>query len=209
MNDKQIHLSEDEDVERAKAWWNNNGTSIVAGIVIGLAIVIGYNFWTGQKAQKAAAASFLYETLISEESEGGESAAMDALTAEFGESVYAQLALLRQAKQWVKNDDASAAIESLTKVMSGNPEWGIASVAAMRLASLYIGQEQLSEANTLLDSPLLANQEYAARVNELKGDVLLQAGSFEEAKQAYQKSIDALTKQNQSTSLVQLKLENI
>ncbi len=209
MNDKEIHLSEDEDVERAKAWWDKNGTSIIAGIAIGLAIVVGYNYWSGQKAEKSAAASSLYETFINEESDGGQTAAVDALTAEFGDSVYAQLALLRRAKQQIENEDSSAAIESLTKAMASDPALGIAPIAAIRLAGLLISQEQLSEANELLDSPMLSSTEYAARVNELKGDALLQAGSLEEAKTAYQKSIDVLAENNQTTTLVQLKLDNI
>ncbi|MFT5258511.1 MAG: putative negative regulator of RcsB-dependent stress response [Saprospiraceae bacterium] len=209
MTDKEIHISEDEDVERAKAWWDNNKMSIIVGVGAGLAMVFGYNYWTAQKSQNAAAASSLYETLVSEDSQGGKLAATDALTSEFGESVYAQLALLRGAKQQVENDQLSEAEQTLRTIMSSDEDLGIAAIAAMRLSGLLIGLDKIDEAKAVLSSPLLANDHYAARVNELNGDVLLKAGSTEDAKLAYEKSIELLTEQGQSVNLVQLKLENI
>ncbi len=209
MNDKEIRLSEDEDVERAKEWWNKNGTSIIAGIAIGLSVVVGFNFWTGQKAKKASAASSLYETLVSEDSADAKQAANDALSADFGGSIYAQLGLLRTAKQQVEGGELESAAKTLRLVMASDPELGIAAIAGLRLAGLLVELENYEEANSVLNSSLLAHKEYAARVNEIKGDALLKAGSLGEAKTAYEKSIAILSENGQSANLVQLKLDNI
>ena len=66
MNDKiNIEIPEDEDVARAKAWWKENGSSIIGGVVIGTALVVGYNFWNQFKDTKAEQASVLYQQAVS------------------------------------------------------------------------------------------------------------------------------------------------
>ena len=45
VEEKDIQYAKDEDLERAKALWKENGRSIVAGVVIGLSAIAGYNFW--------------------------------------------------------------------------------------------------------------------------------------------------------------------
>ena len=46
MNDKiDIELAEDEDLARAKAWWKENGSSIIGGVLIGTVVVFGYKYW--------------------------------------------------------------------------------------------------------------------------------------------------------------------
>lgn len=209
MNDKEIRLSEDEDVEQAKAWWERNKTSIVSGVAVGLVIMSGYNYWAVQKSQQALAASSLYETMVTEASVEGQAEATTAINDDFGGSVYAQLALLRQAKQQAEDDQAAAAEQTLRLVMASEEDLGIAAIAALRLAGLLVDQQQTDAAITVLNSELLANKQYAARVNELKGDALLKADSREEAKLAYAKSIEILGEQGQSTALLQLKSENI
>ena len=39
------HLTDEEQVEKVKAWLKENGTSIVAGVVIGLGGIFGWQFW--------------------------------------------------------------------------------------------------------------------------------------------------------------------
>ena len=39
------HLSEKEQIEQLKRWWNENGKSLVAGLVIGIGGLAGYRYW--------------------------------------------------------------------------------------------------------------------------------------------------------------------
>ena len=62
MNDKiDIELAEDEDLARAKAWWKENGSSIIGGVVIGTCLVLGYNFWQSYQEDLAREVAQLYE----------------------------------------------------------------------------------------------------------------------------------------------------
>ena len=35
------YLSEEEQVEALKKWWKDNGTSVIAGVVLGFGIIFG------------------------------------------------------------------------------------------------------------------------------------------------------------------------
>lgn len=53
----------DSDMERARAWWQDYGRAIVAGTVIGLSAVVGFNYWQHREQTRAEAASDLFETM--------------------------------------------------------------------------------------------------------------------------------------------------
>lgn len=53
----------DSDMERARAWWHDYGRAIVAGAVIGLSAVVGFNYWQHREQTRAEAASDLFATM--------------------------------------------------------------------------------------------------------------------------------------------------
>lgn len=53
----------DPELERAGEWWRAHGKPIVAGITIGLAAVIGFNYWQSHQETQAIEASRLYERM--------------------------------------------------------------------------------------------------------------------------------------------------
>ena len=42
----QVDNTEEEQVEQIKKWWNSNGKQIIAGAVIGLAGIWGWNIYS-------------------------------------------------------------------------------------------------------------------------------------------------------------------
>ena len=46
-NDKilEIHVAEDDDTQKLRAWWKKNGMGMVAGVAIGVAGVGGFKGW--------------------------------------------------------------------------------------------------------------------------------------------------------------------
>ena len=49
-------LTEEEQVERLKQWWKENGRSIIAGVVIGLGVFGSWQGWRAYQIQQAEAA---------------------------------------------------------------------------------------------------------------------------------------------------------
>ena len=56
--------TEEEQVEKLKAWFKENGASIVLGIVIGVGGIGGYNYWMHVQETTAAEASSHYTQMI-------------------------------------------------------------------------------------------------------------------------------------------------
>ena len=207
MNDKiEIELTEDEDLVRARAWWKENGSSIIAGIAIGVVMVVGYNYWQTYQENRANEVAQLYEAYQASNNE----TALNALTDANAGSTYTQLARLTAAKNAADEKQYDQAASLLKDVLASGTDSGMKAVAALRLATVYLSQNKPDEAIQLLDSQaesVLPLQQ--ARSAETKADAYLQKGDQAQARALYQSSIDALTAAGQPATLVQLKLDNI
>ncbi len=207
MNDKiEIELTEDEDLVRARAWWKENGSSIIAGIAIGVVMVVGYNYWQTYQENRANEVAQLYEAYQASNDE----TALNALTDANAGSTYTQLARLTAAKNAADEKQYDQAASLLKDVLASGTDSGMKAVAALRLATVYLSQNKPDEAIQLLDSQaesVLPLQQ--ARSAETKADAYLQKGDQAQARALYQSSIDALTAAGQPATLVQLKLDNI
>lgn len=207
MNDKiDIDMAEDEDLARAKVWWKENGSSIIGGIVIGTAMVVGYNFWQKYEEDKSNETAQLYESFSSTpESEE----ALNTLVEASSNSSYALLAQLSAAKVAMDESSFDRAEQLLNNVIAANDD-GLSPVAALRLATVFLAQKMPDNAIELMDKystlevPLMQ-----ARILEIKADALVQKDSNEEAKTLYEASILAYTEAGTSSEFAQLKLDNL
>ena len=59
-----VYKTEEEQVEAIKKWWSENGKSIIAGIIIGIAAIFGWRGYENHAAMQAKSASTLYEQLL-------------------------------------------------------------------------------------------------------------------------------------------------
>lgn len=208
MNDKiEIELAEDEDLVRARAWWKENGSSIIAGIAIGVVMVVGYNYWQTYQENRANEVAQLYETFVQA---SDDEAALNALVDANANSTYAQLARMTAARKAVDEKQYDRAVALFEEVLASGIDSGMKAVAALRLSTVYLSQNKPDEAIQLLDSQAKSELPLQqARVAEIKADAYLQKGDQAQARALYQSSIDALTAAGQPSTLVQLKLDNI
>ena len=178
--------TDEEQVEKLKAWLKENGLSIVFGVVIGVGGLSGFRYW--QLLQEVAAEqasqhySEMIEALNASDRDGVEEHAQQ-LIAEHADSEYAQIARLALAKNHVENDELEQAESFLQQVVGSSAQQPLAFVARTRLAAVQMQSGQLDAAlGTLaVEFP----REFAARVAELKGDILAQQGKTGEAIEAY------------------------
>lgn len=208
MNDKiEIELAEDEDLVRARAWWKENGSSIIAGIAIGVVMVVGYNYWQTYQENRANEVAQLYETFVQA---SDDEAALNALVDANANSTYAQLARMTAARKAVDEKQYDRAVALFEEVLASGIDSGMKAVAALRLSTVYLSQNKPDEVIQLLDSQAKSELPLQqARVAEIKADAYLQKGDQAQARALYQSSIDALTAAGQPSTLVQLKLDNI
>jgi predicted negative regulator of RcsB-dependent stress response len=184
--------TEEEQVERLKAWLKENGLSIVLGIVIGVGGIGGYNYWMHVQETTAAEASGHYTQMLEALEAGADDDLQkqaNILLADYSSTEYALLAHLALARLHVDNGDFNAAETALQQVIGSAAQEPLAYLARTRLAAVQIQTEQYDQAiGTLaVDFP----EQFYALVDELRGDALASQGKTAEAVAAYQKAQNA------------------
>jgi len=204
----EVYNSEEEQVEALKRWWKANGTSVITGIIAGLAIIGGWNFWQSNQEQKAFQSSAMFQQLTKAAGENNtevvEKVSKQLLT-EYGSTTYAELALLIQAKAKVQQDDLSAAKEILDKVRTTSDS-EIKHVATIRLLRLMLATGEYEQGLQLIaEMEKQPSESFNASYEELKGDLYVALNRLGVARTAYQNAL----REGLSSPLLQVKLENI
>ena len=108
----EIHQTEEEQVEAIKKWWRENGTSVVVGVVLGIAAIFGVRYWFDYQKTQSQQASALYASVL--ESLASDKKNTEALGSEmaknFSSTPYASLTALNLAKLKVDDKDNKAKV---------------------------------------------------------------------------------------------------
>ena len=67
--------TDQEELEKLKAWWKNYGGALLIGVVLGLGILFGHKYWTQYQEERRAAASEIYEQMLQQARESKPDAA--------------------------------------------------------------------------------------------------------------------------------------
>ncbi|MGM0563916.1 MAG: YfgM family protein [Pseudomonadota bacterium] len=204
-----IYESEQEQIEALKRWWNENGLSIVLGVVLGLGALLGWYQWQDYQStrQDLASAEFsvVMEQLQNRDFDGIPERAAK-LADDLGNTHYASLAQLAAARVLVDRGDLEGAQARLQWVVDDGTADHYRDAARLRLAQLLIGAGELDRAQVLLGKGLPAS--YDARQQELLGDLAVAKGDDNAARVAYDKALNAdLPLQNPRR--VQMKRDNL
>jgi len=204
-----MYESEQEQVEALKKWWRENGRLVLAGLVVGLGGVAGWNFWQSQVQAQQGQASALYQQVMAVRGElpAELKARAQALLEERPGSGYAPLIALVLADRAHESGRLEDAQARLRWVMEHAGDEGLVRLARLRLGRLMLEQGRHTEALTLLDDA--GSGEYAGAFLELRGDLLLAQGQREEARETYRRALQALPQGSTSRQRVQLKLDDL
>lgn len=205
-----VHRTEEEQVEAIKKWWKENGTSIVAGIVIGITAIFGWRAYNTHTMQQAEAASTLYEQmLVASRENDTENVRVyaDRVITDYKSSTYAVFATLMLAKLAAESGDLDKAESHLNWVLDNNSQVEIEHIARLRLARILISSEKLDLAMKTLS--VSKPGEFIARYEELRGDILVKQGKLEDAQQAYTKALANSVATEGAKNVLQMKLDNL
>ena len=199
----EISDSEEEQVDKLKKWWDSNGKQIIAGAVLGLAGIFGWNYYVDYQDSQALNARALYLSYASDSANVG---AYDKLIKDHPSSSYADQATLLMAKYLFEAENYSLALDALKPLLSRENSV-IASTAALRSASLYLELGQHQEALAVLS--MGNNNEFSGLFYNLAGDVYLDLGNNEEARNSYALAIENITDNSSLSQLIQIKLDDL
>ena len=184
--------TDDEQVEKLKKWWEENGRAVIAGIVIGVGGLFGYRYWIDLQEASAEAASTHYvqmmEALKSSDSVGVTELA-DTLISDYSDTEYATLARFALARNLVESEKFDLAQTQLEQIIGTVGDAPLGFLARKRLASVQLQSAQQEQALVTLSVEF--PPAFSAGVDELKGDIYAQQGKIDEAANAYREALSA------------------
>lgn len=185
--------TEEQRVEALKKWWQDNGKLVVAGLVLGVALIAGWRFYQDHKIKHAEQASSLYAAVMQAAETGADinmqQTRVNELMADYANTPYAALSALILAKQQAQAGDNLKAIQQLEWVIKNSSAVELQNIARLRMARLMMATEQYDAAMTLLAAEY--PESFTALYEELKGDLHVLRGETDLARAAYDKAIQA------------------
>ena len=187
----EIYQTEEQQVDAIKGYWAKNGMTISAGVFLGFAGFIGFNYYQDSQFEQELAVSDSYQALIEQSGKDDKNftANGDKFISENGNNSYVALTALALAKESATHKDWALVQKQLAIAIESAPTDGIKAIASLRLARVQVQLEQYSEALATLNSNL--PESFTAAIEEIKGDAYLQQGKKDLARSAYQTAIAA------------------
>lgn len=192
------HIHEEEQVEALKRWWKENGTSVIAGIALGIAGIFGWNAWKNYQNTRFFQASELYMQLVSAVEEGKYELAEGLgtrLCQDFDRTTYADFARLLLASAAVDQGRLEAALPRLNAIVTSSSDEDLRHIARLRQARILLALGKPDEGLALLTANAGAKNfaplpgRFAGQYEEIKGDLYLALGQLKEAEASYRKAV--------------------
>jgi len=203
-----LDTTEEERLEAAQKWWKENGQSTIIGVVLGIAAILGWQYWQEHKHAEAEKASALYAELVkSVESNNKDNTEKLAVRvqAEFPKTDYALYSGLYQAQLKVQQNDVAAAKQILTKT-GENANKELSNIAKIRLVRLMLANKEYEQGLELINKiDPASSTSFSSSYDELTGDLYVALNRFDQARTSYQNAL----RNGARSPLLQLKIDDL
>ncbi len=200
-------LSEKEQIDQIRTWWSEYGGYVIGGLGLGIASLVGWNYYQDSTLDAQLEGSALYETLTGHVADGSleeAEAVANQLAIDYSGTTYAAQSKLAMARLYMdrnRDDEAAAALQDL---LDSDADDAVKHVARARLARVRLYQ---GDAQAVVD--LLEGQEskaFGPTYMELLGDAYHALGRIGDAQSAYQAALlDPMAQGTIDRQLVQWK----
>ena len=199
------YLSEEEQVARLKAWWDENGTFVLVVTVLAVVAIVGWRWYGGYTEDQAFAASKLFDEYREADGEARKALAASIEAAHEG-SAYHVFVLMTQAQEAVAADDLTLADIALSHAVEVARDALLADLARIRLAKVQFGLDRAEQALATLGG--VRNEGYRAWALEAQGDIYAAQDNLEAAHESYSAAVAAL-QPGDERPLLNMKLDNL
>jgi len=209
------HLSDEEQIKVLKNWWKENGTSLLAIIVIAAGGYFGWQWWNNYQRDYAEGAAAVYEEMLNSVQVSPDESLSDEkrstalfliaqLQNDYGKTQYAVNASFYGAKLAVENNELDKAADNLNWIIEQRDDESD-TLATLRLARVLFAQEKYTDALALVE--YTGNDKFTPLFADIKGDLLVATGDTASAISAYQQAFESADEQaNNFRRIVEVKL---
>ena len=202
--------TEQEELEALKKWWNENGRAVVIGLVLGLGGVFGWTTWQARVEATAEQTSIVYQSMVDMAAAGDHAEALlrvEQIITDQPDSEYAGLAALVGAKSALALGRPDETHRLLGWVIDNTGREEMRDVARIRSARLLLGEDKGDAGLAMLAA--VGTPAFAAMVEELRGDILVDTGKNDDAAKAYELALASDSITSGTRARVRMKLDDI
>lgn len=210
---------DEEQLENLKRFWRDYGTPILVGVVLAIAVFVGWRFWHNSRVEQASKAATVFQDMLvavqrSQLNTEDKAANTDVqrlgktLKDDYAGTPYALSASLLLARQAADRNDYKEAEKQLRWVLEQKPGEAERILATTRLARVLAAQKQYDAALALLNEEDDAAG-FVPTIEELKGDIYQAQGKIAEARKAYETAALALQERKERRPILELKMSDV
>lgn len=204
----EIYDTEEEQLEALKRWWKENGKSSLVGLGLGVAVILGWNYWQEYKKGQAEQASALYDQLLKAATTDKKDTALklaERIESQFSSTEYAAYSGLLQAKIKVEQGDVAAARKIFEKIGSGSNK-ELANIAKIRLVRLMMANKEYEQALQIINEvDPSTSVSFSGNYDELVGDLYVALDRLDQARTSYQNAL----RNGYQSQFLQLKIDDL
>jgi len=203
-------LTDDQEAERAKQWFRENGVFIAAGIVLGLGGLFGWQQWSDYKIVQAGEASMVWEQMrsaINGERYNEVDETLELLELDYPGTPYLDQARLAVARMHMDRNSPDEALEQLEVLTRSGSDPQLRRVAELRSAQILLYKSEYERALQMLGEN--ASPAFAGLYHDLRGDIYFAMDRLEDAANEYQLALQLDASGSTDRSYVQIKYDDV
>lgn len=189
-----VHLTEKDQVELLKKWWNQYGVVGILTIALGLGANYAWTYYKSQQAEYAQNASIVYEKMknsLSKNNLTEYKTQANYILENYKKSPYAALASFSLTSEALKENKVDDAKYYLQFVINNHKKAHLRQIARIRMARILLSQKAYGDALSTLAK--VDDKTFMPMIEEVRGDVYLAQGDNKKANLAYKSALETLS----------------
>ncbi|MBA2652346.1 MAG: tetratricopeptide repeat protein [Tatlockia sp.] len=205
-----FYMTEEEQLAAIKKWWNKYSNTLTIILSLVLLTVAGFKYWNWHIEKINSQASTAYERLMlafSNKDDKSIQSYSNQLINDYGKTIYADAARLTLAKLQVNEERYDKAQETLAYVAAHSEMPSIKQIARLRIARMLAAKKAYKEA--LAELAVVDDKAYMPVVNELKGDIYVATGQYQQAILSYKEAITEVRTSGMGNLFLEMKTNEL
>jgi predicted negative regulator of RcsB-dependent stress response len=201
------YISEREQIEQIKAWWNKYGNALFSAVLVVVLLVLGMRWWEQRSATYREQASSAYLQLLGllDSKDTAEiTARSNDLIEHYPGTPYSDLAHLFLARDFANQGKTTEALQQLQTVIEKAKSENLKQIARIRSAAILIQDKKADQAIKTLET--VDDPSFMPVIAETRGDAYTALGQSQQAHEQYALAKKALGAE--SAPYLELKITN-